>query len=332
MAKPSILTEAGTNELEVLVFSLGDERYGVNVAKVREVIEPVRVTSMPESHAAVPGLFRLRDHVIPLIDLRRALGDIRASDLTQGKIIVMEFNDTRVGFFVDAVEQIHRVNWKSVAATPELQGVRDAPLTSIAFIRDRMILMLDFERIVFEIAGFDLFAQRVETAPEGSDRNSVRILFAEDSRVMRNLIQTNLVRAGYSNVTLCNDGALAWEALERDLAENGRTTFDLLITDIEMPGIDGLHLTKKLKENPSMKQLPVVIFSSIVSIDNEKKCQSVGADAQITKPQLAELVTLVERLVAKARANIAATGGNAAIPRGKPAAVPTQPLAVPVGV
>lgn len=302
MAKTDILLESGTNELEVLVFSLGDERYGVNVAKVREVIEPVRVTSMPESHVAVPGLFQLRDAVIPLIDLRRALGEIHASDITKGKFIVMEFNDTRVGFFVDAVEQIHRVNWKNVAATPELTGVRDAPLTSIAFIRDRMILMLDFERIVFDIAGFDLFAQRVETAAEGSDRNTVRILFAEDSRVMRNLIQTNLVRAGYSNVTLCNDGAVAWETLEHDLAENGRTTFDLLITDIEMPRIDGLHLTKKLRENPGLKNLPVVIFSSIVSVDNEKKCQSVGADAQITKPQLAELVSLVERLVAQSRA------------------------------
>lgn len=301
MARTGILLESGTNELEVLVFSLSGQRYGVNVAKVREVINPVSVASLPGSHAAVDGVFQLREKVIPLVNLGRAVGLADAGTEDEGKIIVMEFNDNCVAFAVDAVEQIYRVNWKDVSSAPDSSGLRAAPITSIAFIDDAMIPMLDFERLVFEIAGVDLFTESEQLADDGTGRADVRILLAEDSPTMRMLIQKNLSKAGYGNLTLCHDGQKAWDALLENIESGEAGTFDLLITDIEMPQIDGLHLTRRIREHQYWGTLPIIIFSSIVSSDNEKKCQSVGADAQITKPQLSELVALVDGIMHKVR-------------------------------
>lgn len=296
-SRRDILLESGTNELEVLVFTLDGQRYGVNVAKVREVIEPITVTALPQTHPAVLGVFQLRSTVIPAIDLKRCLGKDPA-DASKGKIIIMEFNDVRVGFLVDAVEQIHRVNWKDVASMPEMEGVNDSPLTSIAHINDDIVLMLDFEQLVFDIGGVDLFAESSQRIQAGNQRENRHILLAEDSHMMRALIKTNLVGAGYTDVTVCIDGQEAWETIERDVAEDGSSKFDLIITDIEMPRIDGLRLTRQIKEHAQFKDLPVVVFSSLVSADNQKKCESVGADAQISKPQLDTLVNLIDELVA----------------------------------
>jgi len=291
-----ILLESGTNELEILVFTLGEQRYGVNVAKVREVIEPVALTKLPESPEAMDGVFQLRNIVTPLINLSRCLHLSGGND-GECKTIIMEFNDVRVGFSVTTVEQIYRVSWKNVTAVPAVDGVQGAPVTSVAHINDNMVLMLDFEQIVFEIGGVDLFEESASRIEQNFERGDQRILLAEDSAVMRKLIQSNVEKSGYTNLVVCTDGQEAWEALEQDVATNGTPTFSLLITDIEMPRMDGLFLTKRLKENAAMKHLPVIIFSSLVSVDNEKKCKSVGASAQITKPQLAELVELIDRLI-----------------------------------
>lgn len=300
-----ILLESGTNELEVLVFHIDAQRYGVNVAKVREVIKPLDITSLPHTHAAVLGVFQLRNTVIPAINLKRCLGK-EPSVPPESKIIIMEFNDTRMGFLVDSVEQIYRVSWQDVASIPDLEGVNDAPLTSIAHIGDNIILMLDFEKLVFDIGGVDLFERNARNIVGNVARNDRRLLLAEDSHIMRKLIKDNLHKAGYSNVTVCTDGQEAWDTLQQSVIQDGQCPFDLIITDIEMPRIDGLYLTRRIREHPGLKDLPVVIFSSLVSADNQKKCESVGADAQITKPQLAKLVDLVDGLIAKSAKDTAA--------------------------
>lgn len=292
-----ILVESGTNELEILVFAMGKQRYGVNVAKVREVIEPLTTTRLPESHQAVLGVFQLRDMVTPLIDLRRALHLPAQEEADQRKIFILEFNGARVGFLVDTVEQIYRVSWENVAAVPEMEAVRRAPVTSIAHINDDMVLMLDFEHLVFEVSGLDATETPKDLPANSAARGKYHILLAEDSQLMRTVITRNLAEAGYTKLTVCADGQETWDQLERSVANGGPSDFDLMITDIEMPRIDGLHLTKRIKEHPQMQGIPVVIFSSLVSIDNEKKCQTVGADAQITKPQLGDLVRLLDRLI-----------------------------------
>ena len=304
--RTNILTESGTNELEILVFCLDNQRYGVNVAKVREVIEPLNVTRLPHAHPAVLGVYQLRETVTPLIDLSKALGK-SSSNLSSGKIVIMEFNDSRIGFLVETVEQIYRVGWKAIAAMPDLEGVREAPLTSIAHIGDHMVLMLDFEKIVFDIGGVDLFAQAAQRLKPGNARGGFHIMLAEDSNAIRQLIKTNLIKAGYANLSLCHDGQEAWEQLQAGVAVDGDSRVDLLITDIEMPRMDGLFLTRRVKEHERLKEMPVIIFSSLVSEDNQKKCDAVGADAQITKPQLDELVDLLDRLLSNANAGSTAS-------------------------
>ncbi len=300
-----ILLESGTNELEVLVFGLGGQRFGVNVAKVREVIEPSPVTVLPEMHEKVMGMFRLRDSVIPLINLPKCLGTPEPKSNTAGNTIVMEFNEYRVGFFVDEVNYIHRVNVSGIQSLPDLEGVRDAPVTYIVKIDEDLIPMIDFERIVFDISGFDMLAIDPATAEQKEHRSKIKILLAEDSHTMRRIIQENLGTAGYTDVTGCTDGLHAWETLEADLDEHGGvTSFDFLVSDIEMPKMDGLKLTRTLKEHQKLKHIPVVVCSSIASPDNEKKCKAVGADAQITKPQLNLLVDLVDKLLAEAGGSI----------------------------
>lgn len=296
-AETEILLESGTNELEVLVFTLGENRYGVNVAKVREAIRPVPLTSIPESHPSAIGAFRLRDTVTTLIDLHTYFGlknDPPAYD--SRRIIVMEFNKIRIAFLVDAVEQIYRVSWETVSPVPSI-GATDSPVTSVCTIRENMVLMIDFERIVFDISDQDLFDSHDHANEATQQRNDVRILLAEDSPLMRHLISKNLTRAGYSNITVVEDGAHAWELLQRQTNGSLENPFDLVITDIEMPQLDGLALTRRIKSTAQLSKLPVVVFSSLVSPDNTKKIEQVKADGQVTKPELDGLVGLIERLL-----------------------------------
>ncbi len=295
----NILLESGTNELELLVFKIADQCYGVNVAKVREVIDPVPVTQLPLGHPNVVGVFQLRDSVIPLVNLPNSLSTAADCDETNGKIIVMEFNDQRVAFLVDAVNYIHRVNVDKVEPIPDVEGVRDAPVTFIVQIDEDLVQMVDFEKLVFDIAGVTSFDLESDGTGGGLDRGAQRILMAEDSHTMRKVILANLNQAGFTDVKACNDGQDAWEALEQDVTENGSLSYDLIITDIEMPQVDGLRLTWLIKNDDRMKDVPVVIFSSLVSSDNEKKCKAVGANAQITKPQLGQLVDLLDELLSR---------------------------------
>ncbi|MGB0714806.1 MAG: chemotaxis protein [Phycisphaerae bacterium] len=291
-----IMLEAGTNEFEILVFRVSNRRCGVNVAKVREVIDPQPLTKLPQTHAAMMGMFQLRSEALPLIDLCQCLGGQRG-DPEQGQIIVMEYNATRVAFRVDAVEYIHRIKVGDVEALPDIEGLDDAPVTFVAHNEGQILLMIDFEKIVFDIAGQDPFERNSRNITNVAERGKRVIWLAEDSGTIRKMITSNLGMAGYLNTRAFIDGMACWTALE-ELVEQGRTSdVDLVITDIEMPKMDGLHLCKRIKDHQELSHLPVVVFSSLVSHDNTKKCNSVGADAQITKPEIANLVNVVDGLL-----------------------------------
>ncbi len=291
-----ILLEAGTNELEILVFTLGTQRCGVNVAKVREVIGMVKPIRMPQAHPAVLGCANLRGKVIPLVDLQLYFHPDQPSTCEQRHIIITEFNDMVVGFVVDGVEQIYRQGWETIEPLPSNHTNHCTAINSICHIDDDLVLMIDFEKIALEIAGVSVEAQDVGQEAIGCDRSTKHLLLAEDSATMRGFIYETLVKSGYTNAVAVSDGAQAWQRLLESL-EEGNPRFDLLISDIEMPQMDGLHLTKRLREHPELKQTPVVIFSSLVSHDNLKKMEAVGADATLTKPQLVDLVQTVDRLL-----------------------------------
>lgn len=299
--RSEILMEAGTNELEILVFQVNEEWYGINVAKVREVIRPPHLVSPPSRHPYVLGVFDLRGSVIPAVNVRLWLGAPEREAQESDRVIVTEFNQVWFGFWVDRVDRIHRVSWNNIEPPPEHSG-ESKYLTGVARINEQLVLMLDFEKVVFEISPSDKLTSPTIEGGVDLDRSGCKILIAEDSQVMRGLLTNTLQGAGYGELLCCNNGEEAVEYLQRakEAVQPGGTLFDqvnVLITDIEMPQMDGLRLTKLVKSDPVLKVLPVIIFSSIISSENRNKGESVGADAQITKPEIAMLVGEIDRLI-----------------------------------
>lgn len=290
----NILTDAGTNEVEVLVFQLHGGHYGVNVAKVREIITAVPLTQLPQSHPAIRGVLKLRDDVVPLVDLRRYFNMPPAESEADSRIIVMEFNTERLGFLVDHVERIHRISWKDMSAAPWAGQEGDTSITSVVHLNEQMVLMLDFERIAFRIAGVDML-QPAQPQVVEYDRSGISILLADDSATMRRMLSQSFEQAEFGQIVIAHDGQEAWDKLN-EMLESANLP-DVIVTDIEMPRMDGLYLTKQIKQDPRTKHLPVIVFSSLVSDDNLKKCRAVGADRQLTKPQLPGLVQTIDELL-----------------------------------
>ncbi len=308
-----ILLNAGTNELEVLVFTIGGSVCGVNVAKVREVVRWTAPTQTPNLHPSVDGMFKLRGEVIALVDLARHLGmESSDSDEEDRRVIVTEFNGRRTAFVVDSVEQIHRLSWGAIEPVPDLASFAGqarpsdravSACTGVLNLNERLVLMIDFESVSDSIVFDDrLHKPEIQNAPEGLDRSALRIVVAEDSGFMRDLLKQMLVGAGFGSVEVFEDGQAAWERLSNENAP----AVDVLVADIEMPRIDGLHLTTRLRDSASLNDLPVVLFSSLVTDDNLKKGAEVGANAQISKPELARVVAVIDQLMLDARTQAAA--------------------------
>ncbi|MEO0474396.1 MAG: chemotaxis protein [Planctomycetota bacterium] len=296
----SILLESGTNELEVLVFRLGEQSYGVNVAKVREVILPVNVAASPTQPDSVKGMFNLRGKVIALVDLNDYfnIGHAEQNGSDTKRIIVTEFNGQMGAFLVDAVERIHRISWQDIREVSLVDvGSQQSSVTGVTEIDDKLILMLDFESIVDHISMNDQMHIKEVQNTLGVDRPSKRVFLAEDSLLIGRLITELLNNSGYTQARLFRNGKLAWDAL-CELKAKGEPLPELFISDIEMPQMDGLALTRKIKEDPAMKHIPVILFSSLITPDTLHKGKQVGALKQINKPQLSELVQLIDQYFA----------------------------------
>lgn len=293
-----ILLEAGTNEIEVLVFRVGEERYGVNVAKVREVLSVGEITAIAEGHEAVDGVVRIRDFVVTVANLERYLNgqETTTEGCTEGRLLLLEFNNEMIAFRVHEVERIYRLSWKDVIPTPDLAALT-APVTSVICLEDRLVPMLDFEAI-----GANLGMAAAHAAPKRNDGELMPqadrpIVFADDSPLIRKMLQDELTTAGFNNVQGFNDGQFAWEYLcglaDDATPEELSEKIGVVVTDIEMPRMDGLSLTRRIKNHPKLKDIPVILFSSIASKINKNKGLQVGAIAQVAKPDYAELATVV---------------------------------------
>ena len=293
-----ILLESGTNEFEIIEFSVGGVYYGLNVAKVREVINAVPVTFIARSHPNLDGVYTLRPRVMPLVNLARALNAPPTSD--DFKIIVCEINNFHVGFKVDAVYRIHRISWTQMEPAPSISG--SDLVVGIVKMPERMIILLDFEKILADVnpeMNKKMTAIPVSTPDLVKLRQKKTILIAEDSRMLRDLLLSTLHTAGYNTISNEN-GQEAWNKLE-ELAEKEAPitdTLQMIITDIEMPQMDGHHLTKRIKSHPRLKDLPVVIFSSLINEEMRLKGLALGAFAQITKPEIEQLIGIVDQKIA----------------------------------
>ena len=299
MANTEILLESGTNEIEVMQFTIFGELYGINVAKVLEIMMADKVKPIPHSHNAVEGIFKPRETLLTVINLPKYLtgesGDTKDRDL----FIITNFNKMHIAFRVHSVVGISRISWEAIQKPDKaLTNGEDGVATGIAQCGDNLVTILDFEKIVAEIAP--------ETTIQVSDIDKLgdrmqrdqSIILAEDSILLTKMISDSLFRAGYSNLTTFNNGKEAWEFLESIRGEDDfYKRAALLITDIEMPEMDGHRLTKLVKEDEKMRNMPVVIFSSLINEEMRIKGKQLGADEQLSKPEIGRLVEVMDALL-----------------------------------
>ncbi len=295
-----ILLEAGTNESEILVFFIGENRFGVNVAKVREVLPIASVTSMPKSADTVDGLVEIRETVVPLVNLEKYLyGTHTPPEQNEvDSLVLLEFNGQHTAFRVRRVERIYRISGRDTLPAPQL-GDDVSPVTSIVRLEDGLIPLLDFESItaVIGLCGRNLDAEANVAADDITRRANLPIVFADDSRMIGAMVHDSLSAAGFTNLRGFVDGQEAWnylhELTQADDPDHFSEQVACIVTDIEMPRLDGLSLTKKIRRDPIMANIPVILFSSIASKDNENKGRQVNATAQVSKPNYANLVATV---------------------------------------
>lgn len=292
-----ILLENGTNELEVLEFKLDGNAYGINVAKIKEIINYMDVTPVPNAHPSIEGIFMPRDTMITAIDLKNCLQ--RGISQPGGLFIITNFNQLDVAFHVDSVVGIHRVSWKDIIKPDStVSSVEEGISTGIIKLEGRLIIILDFEKIMTDINP-DTGLKMTEIDELGErGRYDVPILIAEDSPLLNKLIVDSLHKAGYVNLIHTENGQQAYDVvLECKREGTLKDHVQCIITDIEMPIMDGHRLTKLIKEDDETKDIPVVIFSSLVNDEMKRKGVALGADAQLSKPEIANLVRVVDGLV-----------------------------------
>lgn len=299
MNDSSILLEAGTNELEIVEFSIGENMFAINVMKVKEILNPVPVVAIPHAHPFVEGIMELRGEVLPVVDVAAALGLPSSHQAHLDKFIVAEFNQQKTVFHVHSVTQIHRISWGQIEKPSEIYQGAESQVIGVIKLGGQMILFLDFERILLEINP-DSGIKMEDVKKLGSrERSNKRIVIAEDSAMLRKMLHDTLSEAGYQYLEFFENGKDAIAYLDH-LAENihdFRDAVQLVITDIEMPQMDGHHLTKRIKEHSVLSKLPVIIFSSLITNELKHKGTIVGADAQISKPDIGDLVLKIDELV-----------------------------------
>ncbi len=294
-----ILLENGTNELEVLEFVVDGNAYGINVAKIKEIIPYQPITPVPNSHPSIEGIFMPRDAMITAIDLKNCLQ--RGVSQEGGLFIITNFNKLDIAFHVDAVRGIHRVSWESIIKPgATVSSAEESISTGIVKLDNRLVIILDFEKIVTDInpeTGLKI-SEIDDMGTRG--RSNVPILIAEDSVLLNRLIVDSLKQAGYVNLIHTANGQEAYNVI-LESKHNGtlKETVQCIITDIEMPIMDGHRLTKLVKEDEETQDIPIIIFSSLVNDEMRRKGESLGANAQLSKPEIGNLVRVIDELVAQ---------------------------------
>ena len=311
MTQTNILLEAGTNELEIVEFHIDEIEpdgvtpykgfYGVNVAKVLEIIRLPKVTELPEVRdKAVLGAFNLRSHIIPLVDLALWLGKARSTS-NAAKVIVTEFNNVTTAFMVSGVNRIHRISWEEVESpNTYVSTITNNTITGVVKLEGRIVFLLDLERIVGALN--PQLALRLDEAIDWGTGERYRALVADDSTVIREMLKDLMQRANFEVEDVSN-GRDAWERLEalkkKSIADDKpiESYVQCVVSDIEMPQMDGHNLCKRIKDDPILKRLPVLLFSSLITDKLRHKGLAVGADEQISKPEVTTLAQKALNLI-----------------------------------
>jgi len=293
----NILLKSGTNEVEILEFVVGGNRYGINVAKVEEIIGDCEIKAVPNTKPYVEGVFRRRGKIYTAINLANYLG--LKGEYSKDIFLITYFNKTYAAFRVDGVCTIHHLSWTDIQEPDRvLMGEQAGMITGIAKMEDNgMILILDFEKMLFDINPETGIDETTVKPVKNNGHAGQPILIAEDSALLRKMIVDCLERAGFKEIVSTLNGQEAWDLLQKYKVSGLKGKVSCVITDIEMPQMDGLTLTRKIKEDPELSSLPVVIFSSIIDDATSVKCTQMGANAQLSKPDIVRLVDCIDELM-----------------------------------
>ena len=294
MVNNSNLEDSSNNEFELLEFKVGNNCYGINVSKIKEILTYKEPTPVPNAHPYIEGIFMPRNMIITSIDLSKALKTKPIEHNGKDMSVITKFNEITVSFHVQEVIGIHRVLWKDINR-PDQTIDEKSLATGIIKIKDRLIIIIDLERIISEInTELGLKISGMEKLKTDKTFNQ-KILVVEDSTLLSKEIKDCLQIAGYKNIVQAKNGQVAWDIL-KECREGGYSSiFDCVITDIEMPVMDGKYLTKLIREDEILGRIPVLIFSSLV--DNGDFSENIiGADAELGKPDIVRLVTTINNM------------------------------------
>lgn len=294
-----ILLETGTGELEIVDFLVKGAHYSINVLKIKEIIKIAEIVPAVGSPATIAGKAAIRGNLVSVIDLRMVLYGEKTLDYSQTIGLLCEFNQTMVVFLVDDVVGIKRIKWDQLNNS---DTVSDSSLVvGTILIGEMIITLLDFESILVSISpGNTCYKACPSTQEVERRRNTINVMLADDSKTVRALLKDALNGSGYNKLMFFNDGGAAHEylmELKEDKGEAFVEDVNILITDIEMPVLDGYTLTRRIKEDHILRELPVIIFSSLITDELYYKGKEVGAEAQISKPSLKKLVNIIDELV-----------------------------------
>lgn len=312
--KQEILLESGTNEMEIIEFYVGNQPLGINVQKLKEIIsyDDSALTAIPETDPAMLGVLMMRGTTIPLLDLKMHLKQGRDEKDENGQrpvVLVCEFNHRINGFKVDGVNQIHRIRWSDVQPLADFIDQYRPRFTGSVNIDGREILILDLEYIIGEFDPDSVLTtgeeeKGAEEQLKASDQRRVKkVLMAEDSAVIRSNLVDILRERGFAQLESFVDGETCYQRvlqLQKQAEESGADIGDVLhlvVSDIEMPKMDGLTLCRKIKEELGYRDIPVLLFSSLINPPMEAKCDSVGADGYASKPELPKLIRIMDQFL-----------------------------------
>ena len=301
--KTDILLESGTNELEIMEFTISGSIFGINVAKVTEIMKYSKVNPMPNSHANIEGVFKPRDKIITVIDLPGYMGLPVSDNDERDMFIITNFNKMSEAFHVHTVEGIHRITWSDIEKPDNtIYGGQEGLATGIAKVPGKLITIVDFEKIIFDISPLTGIQMSEITSMGPRERSSRPIVVAEDSALLKKMLLEALQEAGYTNISAFTNGQDAWQHIY-DLSEAHSDLADLsnqvacIITDIEMPKMDGHRLIKLCRENKTLREIPIIVFSSLIDEAMRVKGEELGATAQLSKPEIGNLVETIDKYI-----------------------------------
>jgi len=285
---------AGHNRLELLLFRLsGRQRFGINVFKVQEVIQCPPLTSLPQSHPVVLGIANMRGKTIPIMDLSHAIGSVPLEDHQDKFVIVTEYNRHVQGFLVDSVDRIVNMNWEEILPPPK-GAASGSYMTAVTQVDEELVEIIDVEKVLKEVIGGQqdvsegIIRERSTSSPQ-------HVLLADDSSVARKQVTRVLSQMGVE-FTTANDGQEALEYLKRWVEEGKDIAhwLALVISDVEMPRMDGYSLTKAIREDPALAKVPIILHTSLSGVFNKGMVEKVGANDFLPKWEPDTLAMIVQ--------------------------------------